>query len=630
MDKSHSDFWLDEYVDDIYISSNNSDLIKLSSYRRAISNFVQILTNKSIPVEFNVVGDNSTDGKTVHLSAKLQKKEDFDVAVGLSLHEGSHILLTDFDVLKTVWQKIPRDIFELSKKNNINSQKVIDLSHLMFNYVEDRYIDQFVYSTAIGYAPYYLSLYDRYFNSEKLTEILKSNMYRNPTIDSYVFRIINLINVDSQLDALNGLSEIYSIIDYDNILRLKKTTDRLHVAFDIVRIIIKNVVNDSQKSSSLDDDDSKVMVGNETSTDVDLNVDNNTSVPNSIFKKQKDFINGRINKKSISADDFKTMDAIEKNNMISIIVGKQFGKPSFSGIECIVVKKLTRDFLFDKNFPLKSTSEKFVDVTMESVITNGLLLGKKLANKLQMRNDVRSTKYTRKSSGKIDKRILNEIGFENENIFFRSECERYEDSHIHISVDASKSMEGIKWTKTITLLVTICKAASILKNIRVTVSFRTSQCGKKSYSVPYVIMAYDSKIDPFKKVIEYFKYLTPNNTTPEGLAFEAIIENLPTVILNEKHYFLNISDGEPFFVSNMDTGDINYSETPAAIHTKCQIKKIISSGYKVLSYFIQNNTDEHAEDLFKQMYGKHANFIDVQDISKIAKTLNGIFLKKTS
>ena len=97
---TYSDYWLDDdYQDDIDDSSSvNFNLIKLAVARRAVSNFVNILTGKSIPVYFTDDGDaNCTDGKTVYLSADILDKSDFDSAVGLALHEGSHVVLSDFD-----------------------------------------------------------------------------------------------------------------------------------------------------------------------------------------------------------------------------------------------------------------------------------------------------------------------------------------------------------------------------------------------------------------------------------------------------------------------------------------------------------------------------------------------------
>ena len=95
----NSSFWLDNNSDiDVLTGeklSSGKDLVQLSSYKRAIANFVQIVTGQSIPVKFQS-GDSYTDGKSVTIGANL-KDQNFDIAVGLALHEGSHVSITDFE-----------------------------------------------------------------------------------------------------------------------------------------------------------------------------------------------------------------------------------------------------------------------------------------------------------------------------------------------------------------------------------------------------------------------------------------------------------------------------------------------------------------------------------------------------
>ena len=101
-----SSFWLGDTFENKSLLENEQekpkiDHIKLASYQRAISNFVNIVTSKNIPVRFSKRGDSYTDGEVVTISSKLDDKL-FDSSVGLALHEGSHILLSDFAFLKTL------------------------------------------------------------------------------------------------------------------------------------------------------------------------------------------------------------------------------------------------------------------------------------------------------------------------------------------------------------------------------------------------------------------------------------------------------------------------------------------------------------------------------------------------
>jgi hypothetical protein len=103
-------------------------------------------------------------------------------------------------------------------------------------------------------------------------------------------------------------------------------------------------------------------------------------------------------------------------------------------------------------------------------------------------------------------------------LFKNTYIDRNPDANIHITVDASGSMVGQKWFRTMTAVVAICKAASMIDNIHVTVSFRTTQTSG-GVDLPYVVLAYDSKVDKFNKIRSLFPYLVPNGCTPEGLAF---------------------------------------------------------------------------------------------------------------
>src|SRR5210317_437839 len=102
----NSSYWLQDWEDDDIIISTMSDvekkshdLYKLSASKRAISNFVNIVTNDQIPVVFSTRCDSYTNGKSVVIGSDVVEPKDFDVAFGLALHEGSHIKLSDFDLL---------------------------------------------------------------------------------------------------------------------------------------------------------------------------------------------------------------------------------------------------------------------------------------------------------------------------------------------------------------------------------------------------------------------------------------------------------------------------------------------------------------------------------------------------
>ena len=98
----NSSFWMDDdfLTKETSTPGSKVDIVKLAGYKRAISNFVRIVTNKdNIRVSYSSGDSSYTDGETVVISSKLDEKE-FDSTVGLALHEGSHIALTDFKLTR--------------------------------------------------------------------------------------------------------------------------------------------------------------------------------------------------------------------------------------------------------------------------------------------------------------------------------------------------------------------------------------------------------------------------------------------------------------------------------------------------------------------------------------------------
>jgi hypothetical protein len=240
-----SGYWLgsdieDRYYDPItgkYNAPTGKDLFALSGYRNAISNFVRIVTGENIPVQFQ--GDDSyTDGKSVVLSSNI-KSGNFDVSVGLALHEGSHIKLTDFTHLKRgIHKYIPESLNTLAKKKGVD---VDGLVKSLLNVVEDRRIDKFIQTEAPGYRGYYEAMYDYYFNDKIIDKALMTQQWCEQTEDHYMAHIINFINPNRTLDLLPGLRKIWNILDLRNIARLKSTDDALKVALEMAEELLNNL-----------------------------------------------------------------------------------------------------------------------------------------------------------------------------------------------------------------------------------------------------------------------------------------------------------------------------------------------------------------------------------------------------
>ena len=696
---NNSSYWLQDWDDDDTLIESMNDverkshnIYKLASAKRAISNFVNIVTNKQIPVIFNTRGNSYTDGKTVVIGSDVVAPKDFDIAVGLSLHEGSHIKLSDFDLLRDIYNLIPHHIKDGAiKKGILNPTEIIKD---IWNVVEDRRIDRFVFDSAPGYRDYYRSMYDKYFNDSLIDKAILSDEYTDETIESYMFRIINLHNKNTDLKALKGLVEIYKVVGLGTISRLKSTKDTFEIALKVFQIILNNlpVSNQDENGNSNQNDEGEPQNGEGQGGSSDgtremsdeefedfsegmngsaptgggddssnggngMNVENlpeniDGSTPSSSesksdsvkltdkqkellkkkIEKQKKFIDGEISKKSVTKKEKETVEALNESGSEVTTVGNglqnRYGWGSVQkGTECIVVKKLTQSLFESEIFPMTSINhwdiEKNGKVRMyyQKCVDRGIQIGTILGKKLQVRGEDRSTVFNRQKIGKIDKRMISSLGFGNENVFQFTELDSYKKANLHVSIDASGSMGGSKWEQTLTNVVALCKAVDMIQNLTIQVSFRTT-----SQNTPYIVMAYDSRVDKFTKVKQMFGGLCAGGTTPEGLCFEAIMKNFLPANNDMDSYFLNLSDGEPYFEGRnfMYYGDV------AVNHTKKMVKQIEGMGIKTLAYFItdSNINGGYTETQFKNMYGKGASMINVTDVSQITKTMNRLFLEK--
>jgi hypothetical protein len=700
-----SSFWLDDGWDtsgsifDDVEEKPKTDLIALASYRRAIANFVNIVTKKDIPVTFKSAGDSYTDGNKVVISSKLDDKL-FDSSVGLALHEGSHILLSDFDFLKQLDINIPQEYYDRSELKGFSKLEIVGYVKNLLNYVEDRRIDHYIFTTSPGYKGYYHSMYKKYFHSKIIDKALKSTEYTDETIDSYFFRISNLTNANTDLDALNGLREIWKVLDLRGIGKLNSSEEVFEIALKIYDIVLNNIPDgiekvdpdtgeityekadgtestessemggdgDSSGSETMSDEEfdslldglenNEIGSGNvEGGSIIDLPMTGDTvsgtteekSVQKvelsevqkkqleSAIKKQKKFMDGEISKKNVTKKDKVSLEAVEEAGMEYKEVGQDLknyeGKSTPTKV--IVVKNFSKKLIKSETLRMacKHNGEMY-DSTYggnpDTYVEDGIRLGTMLGRKLQIRSETRETKYTRKLKGRIDKRLIAELGFDNENVFSQTFMDSYPDAFLHISVDASGSMSGDKWDKTMTSVVAMAKAIDMITNVDLVISFRSTHNSRNSrrrnQQYPLILIAYDSRKDSFNKVKTLFKYINVAGTTPEGLCYEAIMNDMIPTSKDRESYFLNFSDGMPMF----DNSDVSYHYDQATNHTKKMVDEIKTKGIKVLSYFIGGSSysSHNSMGAFRKMYGKDSQFIDVTSVMAVAKTMNKKFLEK--
>jgi len=703
-----SSWWMDDwdYSPSVYSSYSTKELAtknlyKLAAHRRAIANFVSIVTGQSIPVKFSTKGDSYTDGKVVTISANIAEPKEFDPAVGLALHEGSHIKLSNFNLLRELEVAIHKIVGpeEYKRLEEVSKQKGIHyftaIVKDILNYVEDRRIDNFIYKSAPGYRDYYRAMYDKFFNDPAIDKGMKSDEFCDENFESYMFRLINLHSKFSRPNALKRMPEIAKVIKLNEISRLRTTEDALKVALEVYSILIEAIepltpqqqngqgqgsgqgngqAGEGEQEAGEDDidvqiDDSDDGGGNDgdTNGDSDMSGDGNEpaedgkgmkgkisvkvgkggkpsnkpadgrlsqrqmDIIRKKIEKQKEFLRGKIKKSKMSSTEAKQLESIEEAGAEMKVVAQDFygNGGSFKGIECVVVKKMTRNLMEQENFPLTSKRYTRTEDTLydqySKEVAEGIRIGTLLGKKMQVRGESRETIFNRQLVGKMDKRMVSSLGYGNEHVFYTREIDSFKKANLHISVDASGSMGGEKWRKTMTNIVALAKAVDMIPNLNIQISFRTT-----TGELPYIVLAYDSRVDKFMKVKQLFGYLYPNGTTPEGLCFEAVMKQMVGSNGEVDSYFLNISDGEPYFHGK----GMSYSGSNAAKHTRKMMKSIESMGIKVLSYFVADggyDMDENSSSsarLFKECYGPAASYINVTNVNEVARTMNRLFMSK--
>lgn len=746
--KSYSSYWLDNDIfdEDTFEDEkpeNNTNIeriLRLAAARRAVSNFVNILTGRNdIPVKFSSGQMSYTDGKQVIIAAD-DNPEHFDSMVGLALHEASHILLTDFEHLKTVqllknggvttwtfntsnteFKSVAFSLFhpqlakllppyvhkyttEAEKMDNLRHTTVVSRMindiHMIMNILEDRRIDKFVYQNASGYRPYYKALYDRYFWTAEIGKNLQYNpAWRKITVENYINRLLYAFHPAAKLDAMPGLKQLVKLMDLDNIDRIAKEhnpvtsephrqwtgTDYEDVPREVPRWSVSYKFKDQpilwQEANKiyayilkfvqlkLENDEENGMVttgitGDMVKDNLDLpNLDGmptademtetapetgrggkpgkfNGSKADKDLKKAMDALDGNVKKKKATKAEQQAVDAADSADAKMVDIsghGVPYGK-------CMVTRKLTEEMFKQDWFLFSRYDWESSNQYIEASVAAGKRMGAILLHRLQVRNDPVTTRQTRLPHGGIDKRLLSQLGMDIESVFYKQRTDSHKPVMLHLTLDASGSMQGRKWEKVRTVAVALAYLGSKMRNVDVVITIRGGG------SIPIVSVIFDSRRDQFPKFIRNVKRLTANGGTPEGLCYAATLDLILESADTHDVYFINFSDGEPSWaITKKDAGltgktpryysydsAFSYYGEVAFKHTATMIRMMRERGVKILSYFIAEDTKWHMHRYsvnktgsvanFKQMYGEDAEFINVENVSEVLRTLNKLLL----
>lgn len=673
-----SSFWMNQDPTDMFAGMSRNEkkssvnavtMYRIASHRRAIANFVHILTGKQIPVHFRTDNRSYTDSKHVVIGSNIVKPKDFDVAVGVALHEASHILLTDFGLFGSSYDLCNQIVNRLRGNETFNSveeatkERGFDLISTfkdLINIIEDRRIDSYVYRSAPGYREYYLSMYDKYFNDSVVDKAMRGSEKREENFDSYLFRIINLHSIYTDVTALKQLEKIAELIDLKNIDRFKSTSEVADTAMEVLRVLIEAIPpvdqqaqdqkesgqgkssdeesgdeeagNDGSGDGSGDGDDSadgeevvevETEDGSGSGSDANKNelTERQKKQLKKLIEKQKKFLEGDTQKTKVSKKEEKELKGIAESDSKMESVGDS----SIGKTECIVVRRFTQSLIDSGACPF---ANKYSSTRNAELIERGFRYGKQLVNKIKTRSEERETVYNRQKTGRIDRRMLSSLGYGYESVFYTNEIDKYKKAIVHISLDLSWSMRGERFDRAFVTAIAMAVAFDQIPNIDIQISLRgvmfTSEYrGRQDDSLPYVIIAYDSRTDKLSKIKTLFQYIDCNGTTPEGLCFEAIQDEIVASAKGIDSYFVNLSDGEPYYSNTR----ISYSGEDAARHTKREMDKMRAKGIKILSYFV-GDARYGANEIFRMSYGKDTSFIDVNNVTLIAKTVNEMLMEK--
>lgn len=570
------------------------------------------------------------------------------------------------------------------------TRRVLDDLKDIMNILEDRRIDKYVYQTATGYRPYYDALYAKYFFTKEIGKNLKFNPeWRTPTIQNYINRLLFAFHPDNDVNAMAGLPQLMELVDLPNIERVGvlapytehmtkdyygKETGSTHKVFSwqtsvkyenmpplwkeaniLYAYILKLVAFDAEQKQqeqvegmgtpsevsghlkSLPDMDGmpstpEEMQGTpvEAPTGKSKAPQFNEKKANKEIADAKKVMGGGVKRKKVTAAEASAIDSMEQAAAELVDIkgdGVPFG-------HCIVTRKVTNAVINADWFPFGTKSNYQIDEN-EQAIAEGRRMGAILEHRLQVRNDPQMTIQTRLPQGNLDRRLLAQLGMDITSVFHKTRVDQHRPVMLHLTLDASGSMAGKKWYKTMVVATAIAYLSTRMRNVDAVITVRGGS------DVPMVAVMFDSRKDSFKEYQRYMRYIRPVCNTPEGLCFKATLDLVLENVNTHDVYFINFSDGEPSFAYNgrkvMQKGVsdyFNYGGKVAFDHTRNMVNRIRERGVKVLSYFISDASSymgtpsEKTRAAFKHMYGQDAQFVNIQNATEVLRTLNKLLLTR--
>ena len=630
-----SDYWLENRNPDL------NDLFDLLKLQHAVANFVKIISGRDIPVEFKTGNEKSTGDKII-ISADLSN---IDATVGLAIHETLSFLYTTNWITSRLITLVNDDYalrFQPDAKQRISEQtsafsslyktkkRVITEMETIYNLIEYWRLDDLAVRTSPGYKGYIAETYRWFFNPDETMKVFNVLLFTfgfqtpwanevpqmkwnaalcaidTQIIYSYNYREICNIPLEPQENQLYFLHhELKSMIDIDNISRLKSSEDSLHLAIQVWEYIKKAQNNQPtiiQYENAPVEKPSKFE-----EPDLEKTVSRITQAAALDMEKKAISVSHKESLKILSSDSSNKNQSYYDNRRIQVVL----------------LRGLDRDRVFSGRYTFFDTENTHRN---EQAISDGIRLGKQLARRLLFRNNERQTHFPRLQQGKIDKRLLHSVACGNDAIFYREKEESFPAVNFHISIDGSHSMQGNCFWQSLKTAVAIAQAAHLIKNINVCISFRF-HVNIEGAPLPLVLIAYDSKKDKIGQIKQFFPFLKASGPTAEGLCYPVISDFMEKAAGGKsENYFINFYDGMPGFVID---DQCCYEGKTAMEHVREEVLRMKRKGIHVLSYYIVSEKwrIDNVKSTFadcQYMYGKEAKMININDLSELAQSLNGL------
>lgn len=647
---SHAGYWLSDQYKEAVVGSDQW-IRNLAAIRRSIADYVMIATGKKIPVHFSSGMQSYTDGQEVVIAAS-DKAEDVDVMCGTALHESSHILLSQpwFKFMPTIKTYIKSMISQTTipqdqQRLNVTDEQLVQHIHFVMNVMEDRRIDRWMYEKNPGWRPFYEAMYERYWHSPEVDELLTNQMSRFPSFENYMAWVINRTNDHFDETALKELDKINAIFDLDNVPRFAEDADKNWKSYkahylsgdldklprlfsDAVRmleIMYRNSVSIETPDKPTKEQKEQCGGGSGQGDlqDWDQISPSQMKKIREALEKQMKFLKGEQDKgKALTPEQQALVDAMgnPSNKMTKVGYGMGPNTPNMTGgrganmwqdLRAVIYRDVTVADIENGVFDICTRSPNTI---AQAAVANGERIGQILANRVTVLQEPKLVEFPHKKFGKLDKRRLPGLGYGVEDIFKLSQIEALKPVHVHMSIDASGSMGGNKFKNALTLAVAFAYVAEKNKSFTTVIDVRT-----ENHHFVQIGIVFDSRRQSFAQLKRLFPYLAPTGGTPEGLAFSAILSELVDNSDAQKKYFVNFSDGMP------NGGDVGVD------YTAKMVRQMRENGVKILSYFIDeymgNKPDAYMAAPFRRMYGNDAAFIDPTSIPQLVGSFNKRFLQ---